>query len=178
MTEHITRNKNVNNFIRTIEKFESASTGMNRGEIQKWFLDGNTKIKKAYILLKKEQDICTILSRPRSIKLNSFFYTPKLSLRNTFSEDSINPIDLINTKSAILITGSLGQGKSMLLRYLQFLELNIGNSIPIFLELRNINDCSKILEKAYEKLNNFGLDCSMKLFNYLGFNIEVQHSNL
>lgn len=81
-------------------------------------------------------------------------------------ETIIEELIRINGKNGILINGRLGQGKSILLKYLQFLELNTGDTLPIFLELRKIKQANQIIESACEKLNDMGLECSNKLFDF------------
>ncbi|BCE03611.1 hypothetical protein [Marinicellulosiphila megalodicopiae] len=98
--------------------------------------------------------------------LNSFFYPPKVEGSNR-KLISLNEIININDANGILITGSLGQGKSILLKYLQFLELNTGHSIPIFIELRKIKDPDSMINEACKKINMLGLSCSLKLFSFL-----------
>ncbi|NOX09274.1 MAG: NACHT domain-containing protein, partial [Gammaproteobacteria bacterium] len=161
------KNKSVKTFIDRCEVFLDGAAGTNRGEIQKWFLEGNKALKRAFIALKKEQEICTIMHPQDPQILNSFFYVPKISERN--SKGLINPLDLVlnRNETGALISGRLGQGKSMFLRYLQFLELNKGNTIPIFLDLHKIKTGSKILYDCMKKVNDIGLECSRKLFNFL-----------
>lgn len=163
-----TRNKPINTFIDQRKFYLEGSAGTNRGEIQKWFADDFKLLKLAYKTLKKEQEICTIMHPQAPQKLSSFFYVPNI-IQSGHKDTSVMPLDLIHDDedTAILISGRLGQGKSMLLRYLQFLELNVGVTLPIFLELQKVKSGIKLTEEIIKRINLLGLECSSKLFNFL-----------
>jgi|GEM_PF-2716523 len=163
-------NKPLQNFLKRFNIFLEASRGTNRGEIQKWYEEDNRLIKKLHAALKKEQEICTIMSPQTPLKLNSFFFVPRIVEKtDTDTNNKIEPIELINCEpnGATLISGRLGQGKSIFLRYLQFLSLNHSNTIPLFLEFQKINNGKDIIRAACCKLNDLGLTCSEKLFQSL-----------
>jgi len=164
------RNKHVDHYIKRITSFLKGAAGSNRGEIQKWLFDDGRQLKRAYSALKKEQEICTIMHSQSPQKLNTFFYVPKVVYRNNKSE-AIEPMSIISSDgevgSGVLVSGRLGQGKSMLLRYLQFLELNSGSTIPIFMDLQKIKSGGFIFESAKDKMNSLGFECSTKLFDFL-----------
>lgn len=167
------KNRNVNEFIKLTESFVNDARGVNRGELLSWFQDDNRLIKKSFLALKKEQEICSMMHQRHPKKLNSFFYAPTLTSNlapsKTTSSKSVELIEVIQNRSTsgALIIGTLGQGKSMLLRYFQFLQLTIGSCIPILLELQKIDNKSTIKEAARTSLNELGLNCSKKLFDLL-----------
>lgn len=163
-----TRNKPINTFIDQRKFYLEGSAGTNRGEIQKWLADDFKLLKAAYKALKKEQEICTIMHPQAPQKLNSFFYVPRI-IQSGRKDTPVMPLDLIHDDedTAVLISGRLGQGKSMLLRYLQFLELNVGTTLPIFLELQKVKSGIKLTEEIIKKINLLGLECSSKLFKFL-----------
>ncbi len=158
-------NKSSTYLKKNIETYTSKAAGSNLSEIQAW-IDDEPSIEKFHLNVKKEQEVYTLLSPETSKLINSFFHPPKV-LCPRGKETIIEELIRINGKNGILINGRLGQGKSILLKYLQFLELNTGDTLPIFLELRKIKQANQIIESACEKLNDMGLECSNKLFDFL-----------
>ena len=57
----------------------------------------------------------------------------------------------------MLITGTVGQGKSIFLRYLCVGELRQGQRVPIFIELRSIDDQMSLEKLLIYKLQLLGL---------------------
>lgn len=159
------QNKPVSYLKSNIEKFKEKAAGSNLSEIQGWLETGGV-VEKLHKNLKKEQEVYTLLSPEKSKMVSSFFYSPKVYDSNK-SEIDLSELIRLNDREGVLINGRLGQGKSVLLRYLQFLELNSGGTVPIFLELRKIKQATQVVESACEKLNMMGLPCSNKLFNFL-----------
>jgi len=159
------KNKPINYLRTNISTFLKKAAGSNRSELQDWISDESI-IKKFHINIKKEQSIYTLHDPNNDKMLCSFFYPPKVVNR----VDTKTPLDEIvkcNESNGVLISGNLGQGKSILLRYLQFIELNMGDSIPIFIELRKVKDPNYIIDTACAKINELGLTCSNKLFSFL-----------
>lgn len=148
-----------------ISKFTAKAAGTNLSEIQDWLSDISL-IEKFHTNIKKEQEVFTLLSPEKAKMIGSFFHPPKVLCADN-NETRIENLININGKSGILIQGRLGQGKSILLKYLQFLELNTGNTLPIFLELRKIKNAAQIISEARSKLNLLGLPASRKLFDFL-----------
>lgn len=162
---YMKKNKPIRIIYGIIQKCIDKSAGSNRAELQSWSEAPET-IEKFHKNIKKEQEVCTLLFPETPKKISSFFYPIKLmSIENN---KILNLDDFRNTSIPhLLINGSLGQGKSMLLRYLQFLELNNGKSLPIIVELRKVKNASDIIESARVKLESLGLKCSSKLFDNL-----------
>jgi hypothetical protein len=162
---YIKQNKPIGYIQSVFKSFEERAAGSNLAEIQHWF-SNSTYICKYHICMKKEQKVFTLISTGNAKNISSFFYPTKV-LDVDENNVSLDKIVKINGNNGVLINGRLGQGKSMLLKYLQFLELNTGETIPVFLELRKIRNANQILDLAREKLNNYGLSCSQKLFEFL-----------
>ncbi|EGQ7756552.1 NACHT domain-containing protein [Vibrio vulnificus] len=158
-------NKPIEYLEYNISKFTAKAAGTNLSEIQDWLSDISL-IEKFHTNIKKEQEVFTLLSPEKAKMIGSFFHPPKVVCADN-NETRIENLININGKSGILIQGRLGQGKSILLKYLQFLELNTGNTLPIFLELRKIKNSAQIISEARSKLNILGLPASRKLFDFL-----------
>lgn len=157
-------NKPVSYLKENIASFISRAAGTNLSEIQGWLAD-EVAVDRFHSNIKKEQEVYTLLSPEKSKKIRNFFHSPKL-LCPDGKTTSIEKL-LETGGGGVLINGRLGQGKSILLKYLQFLELNTGKTLPIHLELRKIRDGHDLVESACNKINSQGLTCSNKLFRFL-----------
>lgn len=73
----------------------------------------------------------------KPVEIYSFFYSPCLTTKNGISK--IQSLDEIPTKHSILIEATVGQGKSIFMRYLALQESSKNSRIPIFIELKNIS---------------------------------------
>lgn len=67
----------------------------------------------------------------------------------------------------ILIQGIAGQGKSILLRYICINELNNGQYIPLFIELRKVSTESPLIKRIEIAFVSLGLKVSDGLFKHL-----------
>lgn len=85
----------------------------------------------------------------KSVNLFDFFQQPKLSYdKEIYIIDNIEQLKL---NENIIFIGTVGQGKSILMKYLAVRDLIENNRIPIFIELKNIgkNRNVKSLIKDY-----------------------------
>ncbi len=145
-----------------IKFMSSSATGSSKAELQRWIKKGC--VKELNQNLKKVLKVRTIVSTKETQNLLDFYYP------STFIFDNKNhSIEEVyeNTNRPILIQGTVGQGKSIALRYLSFYELDKGKSIPVFLELRKLRESTSLFEHIrmwFEKLN---LPCSEKLLKNL-----------
>ncbi|WP_201508263.1 NACHT domain-containing protein [Psychrobacter alimentarius] len=81
-----------------------------------------------------------------SIDLHKFYVPTRVENVNTIV-DSIEKID----SSSIALEGTVGQGKSIFMRYLTYQEANRGVRVPVFFELRRLNE-KQTLEDAISTL--------------------------
>lgn len=97
------------------------------------------KVKQLHKKLYESQRVKTIWHTDRPLSLTSFFY-PVQIIKN--DPESTSPIRLKNLEpfknNHNIVFGTVGQGKSILLRYLLGSEIRSGTRIPIFIELRNV----------------------------------------
>lgn len=94
----------------------------------------------------------TIIYRdtPQSIKL---FYEPIDLFNDTITLHSPQTIDLTNLKKPIVITGTGGSGKSTFLKHLLLNSLEFTKLIPIFVELRNVEQAKlSLVDYIYSNL--------------------------
>jgi hypothetical protein len=79
----------------------------------------------------------------------------------------IDTISDIDTKCNIVIKGIAGQGKSILLRHLCAREFEAGKRIPIFIELRRIQNNETLLEHINRFLDILEIPINQQLFKLL-----------
>lgn len=109
------------------------------------------KMKQLHKKLYETQRVKTIWHTERPSSLSSFFYPVSIVTDNSviIGPFRLNGLDAFENNHNIIF-GTVGQGKSILLRYLLGKEIKSGSRIPIFIELRNIGNGS-ILEALNEK---------------------------
>lgn len=117
----------------------------------------------------KYSKIKTILYRTEPKYIYDFFEVPILTLGNKkyFKADSVNSV--LDISNFIIIQGTGGIGKSTLMKHLFINELEKKDLIPIFLELKDINDFGtdyEIGKIILEKINNLGSRLDIKYFEY------------
>lgn len=98
-------------------------------------LRAENNLKILYTKLNASQKVKTIwnVDRPRTI---SSFYHPAKIVVSAKKSKIIENLDDIKG-NAIVLQGVIGQGKSILLRYLLGREIRCGERVPLFVELRH-----------------------------------------
>lgn len=123
-------------------------------------------LKRSY---DKYSKIKTILYRTEPRYIYDFFEVPYLAKEheNGFRADDVNII--LDISNFIIIQGTGGIGKSTLMKHLFINELEKKDLIPIFLELKEINDMDdnyEITDIICNRLNNLGCDLHKKYLDY------------
>lgn len=123
-------------------------------------------IKNAY---DKYSKIKTILYRTEPKYIYDFFEVPFLGLGNqkSFKVNSVNSV--LDISNFVIIQGTGGIGKSTLMKRLFINELERKDLIPVFLELKDINEFNTEYEIGniiLEKINNLGSKINLKYFEY------------
>lgn len=103
----------------------------------------------------------TLHQREHDILLNEIYFP--LTIKNIANDDNITINDdcIISHSRIVNIIGIAGQGKSTILRKLFQNEINLGNRIPFFLELRRIEK-GTILEFFKLTIESLGIDINRK----------------
>lgn len=106
----------------------------------------------------------TIYKGDEAIDLNLFYYPPYIDSDQGY----IKPEDIgsISAKNFV-IEGVAGQGKSILLRYLTFREYEESKRLPIFIELRKLNDKGEILSFIKEAISSWIFSVSDELLSWV-----------
>jgi predicted NACHT family NTPase len=101
-------------------------------------LKAEKNLKTLYQKLNSTQRVKTIWNVDRPISLNSFYYPAKIrgSTGNAQTIAGLNELP----SNAVVLSGTVGQGKSILLRHLVGKEIRSGERVPLLIELRRIAD--------------------------------------
>ncbi len=133
-----------------------------------------TRISKAFKTWKVQQaaknlyeqisivcQVKTIYQPEKPVDLRSFFCPPKIATKCGPDEEQpkILARDASDFPSAqnIVVLGTAGQGKSILFRYLTSQEMAFGKVVPIFIELRRIQESQSLLEHLLQEMKSLGL---------------------
>lgn len=107
----------------------------------------------------------TIWSPENSVSLSAFYYPSKLGIGGR-SREAKRASDL--GTSCIVIQGIVGQGKSILLRYLAIQELLADSpKIPIFFELRRLSKSFGLIDGLKSVLTEYDISATDEAFSYL-----------
>lgn len=123
--------------------FSEALKGTNNKKIEKSL---NTLSEKIIDVIK----VKTIYQGAKSINLNEFYVPTRVNDVETRIEHILN-IDV----SSIVLEGTVGQGKSIFMRYLTYQEARQGKRVPIFFELRRLEDNQSLEEAISLTINNW-----------------------
>lgn len=147
-----------------IEDLYSTTTGIIQQKIA--VLRTTARMKQLHKKLYETQKVKTIWNTDRPISLNAFFYPVSIKRMEQSQETTIKLNSLNDLKgNHNIIFGTVGQGKSILLRYLLGKEIKSGTRIPILLELRNV-ETSTLIDALIEKFSTIiGTSIDLNLFN-------------
>jgi len=108
----------------------------------------------------------TIWAPDKEISLSSFYYPNKINISGTAVE--INSLASLPPRN-LIIEGIVGQGKSILLRYLCIQELSPNGTgrIPVFIELRTLSAKNGLLNAIYNSLTKLDIHITDEVFDYL-----------
>jgi hypothetical protein len=98
-------------------------------------LRAENNLKQLYAKLNTIQKVKTIWNVDRPVAISSFYYPAKIIL-SPKKKQIVEKLDDIEG-NAIVLQGIIGQGKSILLRYLLGKEIRSGQRVPLFVELRH-----------------------------------------
>jgi len=142
--------------------YKSAS-----GQLRKQMADWNTKptTPSIYQHVRALRNVKTILQLDRPIDINKFYHPPRIE----FCEhvEAITSLDMFEETPGVVIEATVGQGKSILLRFLASKELGDSGRIPIFLELRTIAKGQTVVDCICDEFSTLGVSCTKDVFTHL-----------
>lgn len=92
-------------------------------------------VKELYGKLSATQKVKTIWNVDRPIALSSFYYPARIETKH--GSQQLSSLDELPSNHVVLL-GIVGQGKSILLRYLLGKEIRSGKRVPVLVELRRV----------------------------------------
>lgn len=116
----------------------------------------------------KYSKIKTILYRTEPKYIYNFFEFPKI-LKEDVIIDSKDVNNLLDISHFLIVQGTGGIGKSTFMKHLFINELEKNDLIPIFIELKDLNDKQndyEISDFVFEKLYNIGYDFNKDYLEY------------
>lgn len=148
-----------------IKDIYEGAKGATRKALDRWATASFPK--KLARQLAEIDSVRTIWSPEKNVSLRSFYYPSKLRAPSDRSTklDSITDLG----EGSVVIQGIVGQGKSVLLRFLALQELlRPGNPrLPIFLELRKVTKTTPLRKAIYKSLSAYDVSVDDELFGYL-----------
>lgn len=149
-----------------IEVVGGLATGALKETIQRLKVERN--IKSIYQKLNSTQKVKTIWNVERSISISSFYY-PASIVTSEKTTQKISCIDDLPA-NAVVLKGTAGQGKSILLRWLLGKEIRSGNRIPLLIELRKVRGDSLLDHIVTSFCELLDVSKSNELFDFFAKN--------
>ncbi|MDO6444137.1 NACHT domain-containing NTPase [Marinobacter sp. 2_MG-2023] len=109
-----------------------------------------------YSNLKKVEEVKTIWQYEKEINLRNFYHPSKVKIKDKKGLVEPTFIKDISEQKNFIVEGMAGQGKSILLRYIASNELRLSKRIPIFIELRKIDESKLLLTQIELRLKGLG----------------------
>lgn len=137
-------------------------------------LKTHSKVKNLHKRLWESQRVKTIWNIDRPLSLSTFFYPVHIIRMDNEHKLQVRLTSLDNLpNNHNIISGTVGQGKSILIRYLLGKEIKSGSRIPVLCELRNVGD--QPLEEYL--INRFSLLLSIEsdvhVFSYFALSGKI-----
>lgn len=145
--EDLLKKTSENLIIRLLDSF---------GDIKNFVFDGSKylNIKENYLdRIASLQYVKTINDFEESKSLYDFFVKPHIEKTNKNERSPVDSLNDIRSFRQILIQGIVGQGKSILMRHLAIQELLVNKKIPLFFELRYLDETQN-LDQLLKKIFN------------------------
>lgn len=133
-------------------------------------MDNRVAYKEYFARSKEYVSFCkTILFGQVPQRLDTFFEPIQIKVGGE-EIDTSNINNIFNYGKKIIITGSGGSGKSILMKHFFLNTLECTEYVPVLIELRGFNENTKqknsIEECVYKSLENFGLELTEASFEY------------
>lgn len=132
-------------------------------------------LDNAYERLNQMKTLATGLDIVPIVGLNSIYVNMAVQYTNNRDKTSkeievITAEDLLDINNNVLIVGTGGAGKTMMLKYLFLNTKNRGSYIPVFLELRKLSGQKpgsiSILQLIYNSMQDYDVDLPLEYLEY------------
>lgn len=150
---------------KVVEKIcdEIFSAGKDFFKEQKIKKINKNAFRTIYRKIQSVENVKTIWKVDDEVNLRQFYYPSKIFIPTSNSTIQVDRVSDISEKTNIIIEGTAGQGKSILLRYLASNEIRSGERIPVFIELRRIKNNETITDAIHKKLDSLGFSANTKI---------------
>ena len=131
---------------------------------QKW--EEKTFPKKLARRIRSIDEVKTIWSPEKEASLSSFYYPSKLILEG--KPQLATRLAELEGKNVVM-EGTVGQGKSILLRYLAIAEIlsNDAKRLPVFVELRSLSTKLTLQQAIIKQLSSYDIEVDDDSLSYL-----------
>ena len=132
--------------------------------LQKW--GEKTFARKLAKRVRAIDEVKTIWNPEKEVSLSSFYYPSKLIIEG--KPKLATRLFELDGKNAV-IEGTVGQGKSILLRYLAIEEIlsNDAKRLPVFIELRSLSAKLTLQQAIIKQLSSYDIEVDEDSLNYL-----------
>ncbi len=122
--------------------------------VKRWVVSG---VRDSIVQKIGEVEMVRTIFKSDLVPLSSFYYPPRIVKgSSSVPEIVINGLDDLEGVGNVVLYGTVGQGKSMFMRNLCVSELRIGKRIPVFVELRNIDEKNGIIDLIRSSMEMVG----------------------
>jgi hypothetical protein len=138
----------------------SAEAGKSAGayvkaELKRW--QTGRALQQVYERSKQIRRVKTIWQVEKELDLLKFYYPSKIK-SSSEPPKVVHALKDFSFQGNLVVRGIVGQGKSTFLRYLAACELERGERLPVFIELRRLPQSQSVLDAAIEEMKNLGLE--------------------
>lgn len=145
-------------------------TGFAKTEWEKFKIDSDIAfIKYLENSYEKYSKVKTILYRTEPKYIYNFFEYPNLEKERKTIIESNDVDNLLDISNFLIVKGTGGIGKSTFMKHLFINELSKKDLIPVFVELKDLNDIDddyRINDFIFEKLYNLGSEINKEYLEY------------
>ncbi len=106
----------------------------------------------------------TIWQIEKEIDLTDFYFPSKVHVGK--SRVSVHQLADLGYEGNIILEGTVGQGKSILIRYLAATDFCLNRRIPIFIELRRLRQGQSLEDIALQELKALGFEMTAEVFDF------------
>lgn len=97
------------------------------------------------------------IANPAAVPLSDFYFPSRIVIKGSTQGKTISCVNDISDKQNILITGTVGQGKSVFMRYLCLSQLKQPQGVPIFAELKDLDEKTSVERLITLRLETLGM---------------------
>jgi hypothetical protein len=139
--------------------FVKATVGL---QVKKW--QAADHAGSVYKRVKQLRLVKTIWQMEKEVDLTTFYYPAKVKIGD--KRIAVRLIEDFGCDGSILVEGTVGQGKSIFLRYLASMDVFASRRIPVFVELRRLRQGQSLLAMALQELSALGFEMSEEVFHH------------